>query len=178
MQLFITSEIPGTRPLIVKYKIGSTLQKARETWCQLQGFSAEMTRDVIFAWKNKKVHDSTKVKRLGIKVDQSGCITVEGTAELYDDEENLPKIHVEAFTEDSFQERERQLEEEAVARKRAARTSPPAEEVIEVEEPPPEKATIKLILKAKSKDDFKLTVHPVGLSSHCSRQGHHILDAH
>jgi hypothetical protein len=121
-----------------------------------------MTRDVFFTWKNKKVHDSTTVKRLGIKVDQFGCVTVEGTSEIYDDE-NLPRVHVEAFTEELFQAAEKRRTKEAAARKRAAETPPPPEEVITVEESPPKKADVKLFLKSKSKPDFRISVYPVRL---------------
>jgi hypothetical protein len=177
VELFITTNIPGTNPLLVKYKIGSTLQKAREAWCQLQKFSPEVTRDVFFTWKHKRVHDSTKVKRLGIKVDHYGCISVEGTSEIYDDE-NLPRVHVEAFTEELFQDWERQQAEEAAARKRAAETPPPVEEAIQIEEQQAEKAMLKLILKTKSKPDFKISVHPVCVSLGCLPPDHRVSETY
>jgi hypothetical protein len=122
-------------------------------------FTPEFTRKVFFTWKHKKVLDSTTVKRLGIHIDDSGTVTVEGTSEIYDDE-NLPKVHVEAWTEELFDQWKKEQAEEAAAKKRKTETPPPAPEPEPVEVPQPVQAKIRLILKAKGRPDFKITVKP------------------
>lgn len=91
-QLFIDPQIPDAKPLMVKIRIDSTLERTKAAWCDKQGFTPEMRQRIIFTWKSNPVYDSTTVKRLGIKVDSNGYISVEGDTNIYDDT-NLPKIH-------------------------------------------------------------------------------------
>ncbi|KAI4618419.1 hypothetical protein J4E80_005017 [Alternaria sp. BMP 0032] len=157
-QLFIDPQIPGANPLMVKVRIDSTIEKPRLAWCQKEKFSPEITRNVFFTWKGARLFDSTSIKRLGIKV-ENGNLSVEGDSNIYDDV-NLPKIHVEAWTEEIYRQWKRDEAAAAEARKIAAAAPAVAKEKTPTPEPEPEPASnrVRLILKAKGKPEFRLTV--------------------
>ncbi|KAI4935453.1 uncharacterized protein J4E92_002742 [Alternaria infectoria] len=157
-QLFIDPQIPGANPLMVKVRIDSTIEKPRLAWCQKEKFSPETTRNVFFTWKGARLFDSTSIQRLGIKV-ENGNLSVEGDSNIYDDV-NLPKIHVEAWTEEIYRQWKRDEAAAAEARKIAAATPAVAKEKTPTPEPEPEPASnrVRLILKAKGKPEFRLTV--------------------
>jgi hypothetical protein len=162
VQLLITSDIPNTKPLLIRVKCSSTLSRPRESWCKIQGFSPEMTRDVFLTWKHKVIFDSTTIKRLGITIDANGIVSVEGDSDIYTDD-NLPKIHIEAWTDDVFKQMQREQAEEEAAKKRAAEE---ASKLVEAKpepepEPEPEKKRFRLFLKAKGKSEWKISVNPV-----------------
>ena len=89
-------------------------------------------------------------------------MTIEDDPTIYDDE-NLPKIHIEAWTQELWKKRQ---EEDAPEAARAKNS------IVEVEEPEPAPAPapepqnnqVRLILKAKGKADFKIAVRSVCLS--------------
>lgn len=159
-QLLIAPEIPDANPLLVKVRIDSTIGKARTAWCGIQKYSPEMTKNVFFTWKGTRLYDSTTIKRLGIQVDKNGNVSVEGDSNLYDDV-NVPKVVVEAWTEQLFQQRKREDAVEAAARRKAAEPSPEVEEREPTPEPVPQITRVRLILKAKGRDDVRLVVHRV-----------------
>jgi hypothetical protein len=163
-QLLIDPQIPGASPLMVKVRIDTTIEKVRLAWCEREKFSPEMIRNVFFTWKGTRLYDSTSIKRLGIKVDDNGNLSVEGDDSIYDDD-NLPKIHVEAWTQEIYKQWKKEQAADAVARKIAAATPVAAKEKTPTPEPEPEPASnrVRLILKAKGKPDFKLTVKQVCL---------------
>lgn len=156
-QLFIDPEIPDAKPLMVKVRIDSTIEKPRQAWCAKQGFPADMTRDVFFTWKGTRLYDSTTIKRLGMQVDKNGNVSVEGDPNIYDDV-NVPKVMVQAWTEALFQQ---WTKEDAAAKKLAAEVPPVVEEREPTSEPVLQVTKVRLILKAKGRDDFRLSVHPV-----------------
>jgi hypothetical protein len=159
-QLFIASELPDTNPLMVKVRIDTTIEKPREAWCARQNFSAEMTRNVFFTWRGTRLYDSTTIKRLGVKVDDHGNVSIEGDDSIYDQEGNTPKIHVEAWTDVALAERKRELAVEEAAKRKAAEPSPVAAERTPTPEPEPEAKKYRLFLKAKGLEDFKIQVKP------------------
>jgi hypothetical protein len=160
-QLFISPEIPDSKPLMVKVRIDSTLARTRLAWCEKQGFSTQQAKDVYFTWKDTRVYDSTTIKRLGIQVDRNGNISVDGDSNIYDDV-NLPKIHVQAWTDALFQQHKKEQAAAAAAKKKAAEPQLVLEERTPTPEPAPKMKKIRLIMKAKGKEDFRLSVNPVG----------------
>ncbi|CBX90454.1 hypothetical protein IAQ61_001959 [Plenodomus lingam] len=158
-QLFIDPEIPDADPLMVKVRINSTIEKPRKAWCERQGYSPDVTRGIFFTWKGTRLFDSTTIKRLGIQVDERGNVSVDGDTTLYD-EDNIPKIHVKAWTEEVFMQRKREEAAEAAAKKTAAEAPLEAEQRTLTPEPEPVTARVRLVLKISSKDDFRLTVKP------------------
>ncbi|KAL1654910.1 hypothetical protein SLS61_002659 [Didymella pomorum] len=159
-QLLISSELPDTNALMVKVRIDSTIQKPREAWCARQGFSTEMTRNVFFTWKDTRLYDSTTVKRLGIKVDDYGNVSLEGDDDIYDQEENTPKISVVAWTDTLFAQHKREKNAAEEAKRKAAEPSPAATQRTPTPEPEPEVKKCRLFLKAKGFEDFRIQVNP------------------
>lgn len=159
-QLFISPEIPDAKPLMVKVRIDSTLARTRLAWCDKQGYTPEMTKSVFFTWKHERVYDSTTVQRLGIQVGRNGILFVEGDSNIYDDV-NHPKIYVQAWTDALFQQHKREKAAAAAAKKKAAEPPPVVEERTPTPEPVSEAKKIRLIMKAKGKEDYRLSVNPV-----------------
>ncbi|CAA9962185.1 hypothetical protein PTNB73_03087 [Pyrenophora teres f. teres] len=157
--LFIEPEMDNAKPLMVKVRVDNSISKPRTAWCKLQNFSPEMTNSVFFTWNGTRLYDSTTIKRLGIQVDEKGNVTVEGDSNIYDDV-NLPKIHVQAWTEELFRERKKQDAAAAAAKKAAAEAPVVIEDRPLTPEPAPTVAKIRLTLRAKGRADFKLTVNP------------------
>lgn len=141
---------------MVKIKTDASLAKPKEAWCSRQGFTPAETRAIFMTWKDRRIFDYTKIQRLGIRI-ENGCVSVEGDPNIYDNE-NLPKIHVVAWTEELYKARRGADALEAEA---AAQAAEVVEEPEPVPEPEPEVKQIKLVLKAKGRGDFKLKVNPV-----------------
>ena len=166
VQLLIASEIPNTNPLLVKIKASSTLEKTKQAWCQRQKFPPNISaQDIFLTWKQNKLFDSTTVMRLGINIDRNGIVSMDGDSEIYTDE-NLPKVFLEAWTPDLFNQKKKEQAEEAAAKKRAEEAPEIVEEPAPVQEAPPAK-NVRLILKTKGKPDFKISVKHVCLFSNC-----------
>lgn len=162
VQLLIDPQMPDAKPLMVKVRVDSTIGKPRLAWCGKEKFSEQMTRSVFFTWKGTRLYDSTSIKRLGIQVDDSGNVSVQGDSNIYDDV-NLPKIHVEAWTEDVYKQRKKEDAAAALAKKLAAEAAVVTREKTPTPEPEPEpeEKRFRLVLKAKGYSDFKLTVKEV-----------------
>jgi hypothetical protein len=94
-------------------------------------------------------------------VDRNGNISVDGDSNIYDDV-NLPKIHVQAWTDALFQQHKKEQAAAAAAKKKAAEPQLVLEERTPTPEPAPKMKKIRLIMKAKGKEDFRLSVNPVG----------------
>lgn len=158
-QLLIDSILPDTSPLMVKVRVDTTIDKPREAWCARQGFPPEMTRNVFFTWKGTRLYDSTRIQRLGVKIDARGNVSLEGDHSLYDDNDT-PKIHVEAWTDAALAQHKREQIAEAEAKRKAAEPSPAVEEREPSPEPVPEAKKYRLFLKAKGLEDWKIQVRP------------------
>ena len=149
--IFITSAIENTTPLIIKRKLSQRLKDVRIAWCQHQHFTPDMTSTVFLTWRGKRLFDVTSCKSLGISVDVEGNVTTKGLEDMFGEEEK--KIHMEVMTEEL-------LEQYRKTRKRRT-------EEAEIEDEPipaphkPQEAQVRIILKAKGFDDFKLIVKPV-----------------
>ncbi|KAF2794040.1 hypothetical protein K505DRAFT_304698 [Melanomma pulvis-pyrius CBS 109.77] len=159
VQLLITSEIPGSIQMLIKIKIDTKIDKPYEAWCARQGFPKEVKDNVFLTWKKKHIYNSTTIARLGVSIDPSGFITVEGDSQIYD-ENNLPKIHLEAWTEELFEDWLRGKAEEGAAKRKAADAPQEIEDEEPVVSPVVEVRKIRLYLKAKGKQDFRICVNP------------------
>lgn len=146
--ILITSSISGTSPLICKRRIDQRLKEVRLIWCTRQGFDEEMTNDVFLTWKGNKIFDVNTCKGMGIIVDDHGNLRDhgEGTRNSH--------IHFEAMTAEIFAEKER-------AREAEYRIEGQKEE--ELLQAPDKGVTLRLILKSKGYNDFKIKVRPVSL---------------
>jgi hypothetical protein len=169
VKLLITSPLPGTGPLIVSRKLSQNLQAVREAWLSKQPLDPLIASRVFFTYRLRKVYDVTTVRSLGIKVDSYGRIMTSGPFANADDE-HAEKIHIEAVTDEAWQELKNQkaardapkpnkcLNDLAAADSRHGSTegTPAVDGEAAVEEP-----LIKVTLKAKGHSDIKIKVRPV-----------------
>ncbi|KAL8673703.1 MAG: hypothetical protein Q9168_001864 [Polycauliona sp. 1 TL-2023] len=153
VSILITSPIPNTNPLIINRKVSQRLKEVRVFWCNRQQFNSDMTEAVFLTWKGKRLFDVTTCRSLGIGVDTQGKIVTKGQCNILGDEED--QIHMEAITERIVEENQRakrQRVEKAEHTETEAHIQAPA---VEKKEP-----QVRVILKAKGFDDFKLIVKP------------------
>ena len=152
VHILITSPLENTKPLIIKRNLSQRLKDVRVAWCQHQQFTVDMTKTVFLTWRGKRLFDVTSCKSLGIAVDAEGNVSTKGQIRLFGQEEQ--KIHMEAITEELLDERKlaknRQTEEQG---------SIGEEETTALQKP--QEPQIRIILKAKGFNDFKLIVKSV-----------------
>ncbi|KAF1954009.1 hypothetical protein CC80DRAFT_494248 [Byssothecium circinans] len=157
-QLLLRSELPDTNPLMIKVRLDMTLEKAKKAWCQKQGFTPEKSREIFCTFKMRRIYNSTKVERLGLKNLGNGCVKMDGDETIYD-EENMARPDVQMWTEELFKQYQRQEAEKAAAGRRAAEPPPVYRDPSPEPEPEPT-VQIHLFLKAKDKKIWKIIVKP------------------
>lgn len=153
VQILITSRIPNTEPLIVCRKVSQRLKDVRLAWCQRQNFNPDFAPKVFMTWKGKRLFDVTTCKSLGIIGDPNGEILKGGDDKPGSEQ---AQVHMEAMTSELFedyQKAKRRGIDEGDLDEVAARESTPVVQKPEVQ--------VKIILKAKGFEDFKLIVKPV-----------------
>ena len=166
VQLFISSRIPNTNPLIVHRRLSQRLEEIRKAWCKKQNFSDEASNDVFFIHRMRRVYDVTTCKSLGLDVDAFGNLTMKGA----EGKEGAEKVHLEAVTEDIFEQIKAEKAQESKRRsgelppERSAAAGAADEE--DVNQQSKEESLIRLTLKAKGREDFKLKVKPVSYLFH------------
>lgn len=160
VQLFIDTQIPGTNALLIKYRSNNTLEKIRKSWCAKQNYTPAQTEEVFLTWKMNRLFDSTKVERCGIRIDAQGCVTVDGSTDIYT-EDDPPKVHLQAWTDKTFREFKNAKIVEKEAQKKIDEDKASDNEGPVPGSEPAEQKKVRLILKAKGKDDFKIAVKPV-----------------
>lgn len=154
IQILVSSSIPDTKPLIVCRKLTQRLKDVRLAWCERQGFAADFVSTVFLTWRGRRLFDVTTCKSLGIGVNSEGDILQKGQKDIIGEEHR--QIHMEAMTEKilaDYQKAKRrnvadEEDEEAAAEEEAAAQKP-------------KEAQVRIILKAKGFEDFKLIVKPV-----------------
>ncbi|KAL8821569.1 MAG: hypothetical protein Q9223_000413 [Gallowayella weberi] len=153
VSILISSAIPDTNPLIVNRRTSQPLEKVRLAWCQRQDFSSDFTERVFLTLRGKRLFDVTTCKSLGIGVDAEGNIVTKGRKDILGDEER--QIHMEATTEEILEERERAKRQEAQKEDEGETEVRETQPLVEKKE-----AQVRIILKAKGFEDFKLIVKP------------------
>ena len=162
IQLFISSRIPGTAPLIVHRKLSQRIQEIRHVWCTKQGFSKEKLDEIFFVHRMRRVYDVTTCKSLGLEADALGNVTMKGA----EGKEGVEKVHLEAVTDDIFQQmkadqaNERRKRSGNVTGEEDAQAGAEGDAATATQQQKDE-SLIRLTLKAKGRDDFKLKVKPV-----------------
>lgn len=144
VSILVTSDLENTRPLIVHRRLKQSLKVVREAWCTRQGFAGEESADIFLTWKGNKVFDHNTCYGIGIGVDDLGNLAdQDGTRDN--------NVHFEAMTAEMLAEREREREMRYET-----------EALPEVEEAKEETVvSMRLTLKSKGYEDFKLKVRPV-----------------
>ncbi|KAL5320893.1 hypothetical protein ACEPPN_011703 [Leptodophora sp. 'Broadleaf-Isolate-01'] len=144
IDILITSKIQGSKPLAVKRKLCGKLREVRWAWCDKQVFgdqkmSPEMKDTIFFTWKGNRLFDWS---------DCSGC--VDGGGKLSMDSFDGGKVHLEAWTQDTFEAWKKGHE----AKQRGERDHSEDEPVVEAAPVP----RTRLFMKSRDFPDYKLQV--------------------
>lgn len=158
VHILITSLLENTGPLIIKRKLSQRLKDVRVTWCQHQQFTADMTSTVFLTWRGKRLFDVTSCKSLGIAVDEEGNVSSKGETRLFGEEEQ--KVHMEAMTMELLEQRKKAKNRKT---EEAQGNIDDSEEIVTPQKP--QEPQVRIILKAKGFDDFKLIVKAVSHAS-------------
>ncbi|KAK7417937.1 hypothetical protein QQX98_004239 [Neonectria punicea] len=158
-KIFVSSSLPGSHPILVKFLFDKPLRLVRESWIALQDqkgvhIPVDQKDDVILTWRRQKIYNYSTLISLGIRSQADGRLVADShSADGLT--ESRTRVHMEAWTPESFQEMER--EEETRRRRDAGDLS---DEDTAPEEPSAPEVKIKIILKARELEDVKLTVRP------------------
>ena len=150
LQILITSDIDNSVPLIVNRRLSERLKDVRLAWVKRQNLDTDLTDTVFLTWRGKRVFDVTTCKSLGITVDGIGRISLKGG--LWENEEG--RIHMEAMTTKMLEAYKTSKRNEAISQEDdAAQGEAVVVQNCEVQ--------VRIILKARGFDNFKLQVRPV-----------------
>lgn len=142
VQVLVTSPIPGTEPILFKLYLTQRLGHAKDTWCKYCKLSDALASSIFLTHNNKRVYDVTTAKALGVTADNI---------------DEMGKLHLVAVTPQLFEEMKTQaVQPESVARNIEADDA----DMAEARDPKPKVKTIKILLRAKGHEDFKLEVRP------------------
>ncbi len=106
VQILIDTKIPNAKPLIVNRKASQPLRQVREIWCARQNFSDDVTAQVIFTWRGKRLYDTTTSMHLLNVLKKERARQMGGLAD--DDDEEDPsngRIEVEAMTKEIYEQK-------------------------------------------------------------------------
>ncbi len=166
VKLFITSKIPNTKPLIVHRRLSQRLKDVKITWCQRQGFSEKEYDSIHLTWRGHKLFNVTTCKSLGIRVDEKENVFLKGEKDAFRaDDDGVARIHMEAMTDEMI------LQAQS-AREALQSSQDPAANASEEREPVAEQKPvegIKIVLKSRGYEDFRLIVKAVGLPDYIQK---------
>ena len=150
LQILITSDINNTTPLIVSRRLSQRMKDVRLAWAKRQNFTTEFTDTVCLTWRGKRVFDVTTCKSLGITVDAVGRISTRAGSW----EGDKGQVHMEAMTTKMLEAYKESKRNEASSQDDY--TAQEAALLVQDHE-----AQVRIILKSKGLDHFKLQVRPV-----------------
>ena len=151
IQILVTSNIENTRPLIVSRKFSQRLKDVRLAWINYQTSCNAMVDQILLTWRGKRIFDVTSCKSLGLRVNAEGRIT-----SLEDPSGDQRQIHMVAMTVEQYNLHRKAKDDPEL--ERIDRNDPGQETQEKPLQPDPE---IRIILKAKNRNEFKLKVRPV-----------------
>ncbi|KAI9841165.1 MAG: hypothetical protein M1837_000953 [Sclerophora amabilis] len=157
VELFITSRINGTSPLIVHRRLHQRLKDVRLAWCAKQNFEEEVSKAIFLTWRGKRLFDVTTCKGLGIGVDTDGNILMKGEKDILGEENR--QIHMEAMTDSIFEEQRKLRERRGDPNKLYTGTNED-DAVKDEATAQQEEEQIRLVLRSRGFEDFKLMVKP------------------
>lgn len=156
VQILITSRLTGTEPLIVCRRLSQRLKDVRIAWCQRQGFEPDFIHKVFLTWKGKRLFDVTTCKSLGIVADANGDISRDQSAG-----DDGAQVHMEAMTSELFDELQKQKRRGMIENDGNEDENVATEDTSVTQK---QEVQVRIILKAKGFEDFKLIVKPVGFA--------------
>jgi hypothetical protein len=144
VQVLVTSPIAGTQPILFKMYITQRLGQVKDTWCRYCNLSEALASSVFLTHMNKRVYDVTTAKALGVTADNVN---------------ELGNLHLVAVTPELFEELKLQAAKPEPVAKSIEEAADEAPEITP-DDTAPKVKTIKILLKAKGHEDFKLEVRP------------------
>ena len=157
VSILLTSSISNTSSLVVARRLGQRLKDVRLAWCQRQNFTPDFTATVILTWRGKRLYDVSTCRSLGIGVDADGNVVMQGEKDVFGEEDR--QIHMEAMTEEMFQAQRKERERAAALEAQDA-----DEQEMPMAEQPKAEEQVRIILRSKGHEEFKLIVKPVSAS--------------
>ncbi|KAF5980007.1 ubiquitin family protein [Fusarium bulbicola] len=151
--IFITSTIPHTVPLQVRFSFNKPLRVVRDAWVkhQLKKGVSIQADDVTLTWNNKKVYNTSTLIGLGIRPIGNGRAVSDGQGSA-GFRENMSSINVQAWTPELFQRME---QEQELQRKRDA-----GELSGEEDEKPAERIRFVIMLKGRDVEPLACKILP------------------
>jgi hypothetical protein len=155
VKILVSSRIKETKPLMVYRKLSQNIRDIRLAWCTRQEFDPAFTDRVFLIHNMRRVYDMTTCHSLGLETDAEGNITMKGA----EGKDGVDQVALEAVTDDIYK---MLLDEKAKSdAKNLKQWEIGGEDDAEdeaISAPPPQKELVRLVLKAKGKQDFKLQV--------------------
>ena len=150
VEILVTSCMEGTNPLLVRRRLNQRLKEVRLSWCDKQSLYGaplppQFRASVFLTWNGKRLFDASTCKHLGVKLGKDGKFPSQG--EGFD---SSGRLHFEAWTEDLFTAYQSQTQEQQEGVEGG-------EEPEQAHEP---SGRIKLLLKARDMEPFRLRVKP------------------
>jgi len=153
IQVLVTSQIDGTKPLLVKRKLSQRLKEVRLAWCDHQAnegqpMGSEVKDSIFLTWRGKRLYDVTTCKSLDLNIDSLGKLSSQGEGV-----DNNGRVHLESWTEEVFKAYQKKL----AARLQSEQNGVDEEEVVE-------KQVVvqktRLFLRSRELGEYKLMVKP------------------
>lgn len=158
IMILITSDIPGTKPLIFQRKLSQGLREVRLEWCNRQGFTDETTAGIHLTWRGRRLFDVTTCKSLGVHKEK-GWLSRLMDDDTFDQKKEM-RIHMEAVTNDpSLHDRQPICQTEA-KQQPSLSPNPGIESPQDSDNGP-----MKLVLRSPGLSDLRIKARPKTLVS-------------
>lgn len=162
--IMIESHVQNTRDLTTKVKLSQQMKLVKSSWIlyniqKKSPWSPEALEATFFTWKGRKIYPHTTLASLGIKPDVRGNFY----SKLVPNKSGFvgwDKVHFEAWTQDLFEEAEREKERERMRQLGElddASDLEPSSPLEEAETAQPE-TKIRLICKSRNHGTQNMTV--------------------
>ncbi len=113
VQILIDTKIPNAKPLIVNRKVSQPMQQVRAVWCARQNFTEDITAQVIFTWRGKRLYDTTTSTHLLDVLKRERARQLGGLACDDDEDPSNGRIEVVAMMRDMYEKRQNKDDTEA-----------------------------------------------------------------
>ncbi|KAK3352816.1 ubiquitin-2 like Rad60 SUMO-like-domain-containing protein [Lasiosphaeria hispida] len=159
--VFVNSRLEGTVPLGASRKLGQGMRVILDTWIAIQRnnaklyISEEQAEGLFMTWKGNKVYDHTTIASLGVEVDANGDLKGgEGDGVF------RGGLALEVWTEESHAEYIKEKELKRAQMLGFDDNDDSLDYAVKEEEAPPapKPKGIRVVLKAKDSDPFKISI--------------------
>ncbi|KAK5693734.1 hypothetical protein LTR97_010304 [Elasticomyces elasticus] len=155
VQLLISSQIEGTKQLMVFRKLSQRLQEIRQVWCDKQGFSKDFANKVYLVHRMRRVFDVTTCGSLGLFVDSEGMVRMKGSESV----DGADRVHLEAVTDEIFAQMKAEKAKEDRKRQGLDEAEDEAQGNAPEPQVQPEDKLIPILLTSKdTREPFRLRV--------------------